>query len=222
MKYFTCLLAFCAFLASPSLFAQSAGQAFLSATFGQVSVNDTDGLLRDDSDTAIGFSVGYMLGENLGVEVGYKNLGKYGIKPIQVYRLRNSFRDGTADFTGNAEATGIHFGLVGVVPSPSGTDVYGKIGFLMSEVDYNATVDPSGASLLPYTGGDSTDGTNLYFGFGVKRNLSKEAGMGVEWTRYSVGGKETIDLDSSSTHTIPYEAMEEDVTVIGVTVFVNF
>ena len=207
------MLALCAFLVSPALLAQVGnlpGQLFVSGTFGQATVGDDDGL-KDDSDTAFGFGVGYMFHENLGFEAGYKSLGEYEDKP-----LFDTLNDGTlVTISGDDKVSGFNFGLIGVLPVQHQFDVYGKLGFHRWEIESNVRVSGGGTSI---SDGATGDGTDLYFGFGGKYNFSEQIAVGLEWVRYDYDDSENVtvfgvDLD------VDYDS---DVTVIGATVFVNF
>ena len=208
-------LSLCALLASPSLLAQVGnlpGQLFISGAFGMTTVGDDDDL-KDDGDTALGFGVGYMFNENLGFEVGYKSLGEYTSDDVA--------DDADVTDTFKFEASGFNFGVIGVLPVQNQIDLYGKMGFLMFEVDVNETYrDSIGTETLS----DSFDGTELYFGFGAKYNVSKRWGVGLEWARYNdvKGDADAIFFDANDDRAdIKVEYDFKHINVIGATVFVN-
>ena len=194
-------LSLCAFLVSPVLLAQVGnlpGQLFLTGTVGQVSIKDDDAL-KDDSDVALGFGVGYMVNENLGLEVGYKSLGEYVVEPGDY-----TTSSGT-DFTlhsGGQEVSGFNFGFIGVLPIQGGLDIYGKAGMLRweDEIEIDLTV---GRERI--RDDDKDTGTDPYFGFGGKANIAKDISVGLEFMRYKID-----DGDVSDTF-----------NVYGGTVFVN-
>ena len=195
-------LSLCAFLAPPSLLAQLGnlpGQLFLTGTVGQATISDTDfeedvnDFLKNDSDTAFGVGVGYMFHENIGVEAGYKDFGEYGFDTPG----------------GNAKSSGFNLGLIAETPLQNQFDVYGKVGFLMWESD----ISLSGFS------NESGDGTDLYFGFGAKYNISKEIAVGLEWVRHNYSDEDVIITSESTGNLAGFELDDNDITVIGVTLF---
>jgi OmpA-OmpF porin, OOP family len=154
-------------------FAQDAG-FYIGLSFGQSSVDlDCTGASScDDTDTAMKFIGGYRFNRNLGVEIGYTDLGEATITdPIS-----------TATFeTSVMEIVG-----VGSLPIAEKFSVFGKIGIYRGDVDASD----------PVFGSASESNTGLTFGIGVQWDFTKNLGLRGEWQRYAdVGGDSVGESD---------------------------
>lgn len=77
-----------------------------------------------------------------------------------------------------AKADGTAFGVAGVAILPVGTsfNLFGKLGFLSTEIESSATV--GGAS-----GSFSEDETEAHYGFGATYSVSRNWGVRAEWEK---------------------------------------
>jgi OOP family OmpA-OmpF porin len=132
------------------------------------------GVNCDDKDSAFRAFAGYQFTQNVGVELGYADLGRTELS--------------VPGFGIGIKARGVD--LVGVLSYPIGQKfgVYGKLGAVRTRV--SASAPGFGAS-------DTT--TDLTYGFGGRFNFTNNLAARLEWQRYqSVGtdatGSGNIDL----------------------------
>ena len=139
----------------------------------------------DDTDTGWKIYGGYQFNPNGAIEFGYVDLGKVKAS-------------GTDSFLGVAsidwETSGITAALVGSLPVGQNFGLMGKLGLFHWDLDVNASSSVLGS------GSDSSSGTDLTYGLGLKYDFSKTVGVRAEWERFKdVGddnttGQSDIDL----------------------------
>jgi OOP family OmpA-OmpF porin len=139
----------------------------------------------DDTDTGWKIFGGYQFNPNGAVEFGYVDLGKF------VASGTDSF---LGDVSFDAKPSGFTAALVGSLPIGQNFGLMGKVGMFFWDVDVNASSSVLGS------GSDSSSGTDLTFGLGLKYDFSKIVGVRAEWERFmDVGddnttGQSDIDL----------------------------
>lgn len=146
----------------------------------------------DDKDTAWKIFGGYQFNRNLGVELGYTDLGEATLT-------------GTAmglPVSAKTKAKGFELLGVGTFPINEQFAVYGKAGFFRWDVDASATVGGVTEAI-------GAKGTDFTFGLGLKYNFTKNLAARLEWQRYNDVGDENTTGKSK-------------VNVIGVGVVVKF
>jgi OOP family OmpA-OmpF porin len=147
---------------------------YVGLSFGQSSVDlDCTGASScDDTDTAMKFIGGYRFNRNLGVEIGYTDLGEATITDPS----------STATF----ESSVMELVGVGTWPIADKFSILGKIGMYRGDVDAS---DPALGSV-------SESNTGLTFGVGVQWDFTKNLGLRAEWQRYAdVGGDNVGESD---------------------------
>jgi OOP family OmpA-OmpF porin len=129
----------------------------------------------DDTDTGWKIYGGYQFHPNGAIEFGYVDLGKFE-------------GSGTDSFLGNVsvdyKASGFTAALVGSLPIGQNFGLMGKLGMFHWDVDVNASSSVFGS------GSDSSSGTDLTYGLGLKYDFSKTVGVRAEWERFQDVGDE--------------------------------
>ena len=140
--------------------AQDAGW-YVGGAYGMTSIDvDTSGLPGvsiDDSDSGFKIFGGFQFNKHLGAEVGYIDFGSYPV---------------TAGSTGDLSATAFTVAAVGTLPLNESFALFGKAGIWMWESD----------SSIPGTTG--SDGSDIFFGAGLRYNLNKNWGLTLEVEQY--------------------------------------
>jgi OmpA-OmpF porin, OOP family len=151
------------------------GQFYLGGSFGQAEASGFCGDMNtlvagigvvsncDEKDSAWKLFGGYQINPNVAVEVTYFNYG--GVAATgQTFGV--PFR-----VTGDATA----FGIAGVGIVPLGRlALFGKFGFLRSEVDV-------AASGVGGSGSESDSETGIHFGLGAMLEITKNVSLRAEW-----------------------------------------
>lgn len=172
---------------SPIAFAQQTGP-YVGASLGQTKVKDgctelTGALFVvascDDKDTAWKIFGGYQFNRNLGVEVGYTELGKITATGTVL----------GVPFSAKGTAKGLEVLGVATFPINEQFAVYGKAGLFRWDADASVTVNP-----LPPLGA-SDKGTDLTYGLGLKYNFTKNVAARLEWQRYNDVGDDNTKVN---------------------------
>jgi OOP family OmpA-OmpF porin len=157
--------------ASPTMAA--AGQFYAGAEVGQSKATDgcngtPAGVSCKDTDTAYRIAGGYQFTPNLGLEVGYMDLGKVTMGGTYI----------GIPFTGDWKASGFDVVLVGLIPVGGDFSVFGKAGFAQTEVKLSVGVPGSGSTDQTAT---STTGR---FGVGLQYDFTKSLAGRVQYDNY--------------------------------------
>jgi len=152
----------------------SIGQSQFDVDTGQLSALGATGISTDDSDSGWKIFGGYQFNKTWGLEVGYVDFGKVGIK-------------GTAGgpFTVNLDLTAFTVAGTGTVPLANAFSAFGKAGLYIwdSKASSSGTIVATG-----------NDGTDLMLGAGVLYNLSKNVAIQGEIEYFA--GDDTVTLFS--------------------------
>ncbi|MEX0958557.1 MAG: outer membrane beta-barrel protein [Burkholderiales bacterium] len=133
----------------------------------------------DDKDTGFKLFGGYLFNPNLGVEVGYVDLGEVTASGTFL---------GTP-FTATIETTGLTAHAVGILPLNEQFSLLGKLGLIRWDMDANVSV--GGVS-----GNVSEDGIDFALALGAQYNISRSIGVRAEWDFYKdLGNSETGEDD---------------------------
>jgi OOP family OmpA-OmpF porin len=172
-----------AFLAvsAPAAAQQSDMGLYIGGAYGMSSFDiDTAGITNpsvDDSDSGFKIFGGYQFSRNWGVEVGYVDFGKAGISGSIL----------GIPFTSDLGVTALTVAGTGTMPMNESFSLLGKVG--MWNWDAKASVAALGTA-----GSASDSGTDLFFGVGLRYNLSKNLGLQLEVEQYS--GDDSITYTS--------------------------
>jgi len=155
---------------------------YLGASVGQSKARHVNCAGFDSCDTkaaAFGILGGYQISRNFAAELGYHDFGRVTLSG-----------PGSANIKANAaELVGL-----GAYPFANQFSVYGKLGAYHAE----AKLSPPGSGSASL----KDRNTDLTFGFGAQYDVTREAGVRVEWQRYKnvggddTGGKHDIDVIS--------------------------
>lgn len=141
----------------------------------------------DDSDTAFRVFGGYMFNKNLGIEVGYADLGKLHVAgTVPPFGLVNA----------DLKATAFDVVAVGVLPIASSFSLYGKAGMYRAESKLDGSIAGFGS------GSQSDSNTDITVTIGAGYDFNPNFGLRAEWQRYmkvgsdSTGGDGDVDVYS--------------------------
>ncbi|MEJ2463774.1 MAG: outer membrane beta-barrel protein [Candidatus Thiodiazotropha sp.] len=116
----------------------------------------------DESDTGLNIYGGFLANENLGFEISYTDFGK---------------EEGNyLGYDASVEVTGLGLSAIGFLPLSNDFNLFGKVGLMAWDADIG---------LGPFS--DSTDGSDLLFGFGATYQISDQFSLRGAW--------EFVDLD---------------------------
>ena len=140
----------------------------------------------DETDSAFKIFLGNRVNENVSIEFGYLDLGEATFEGVS---------DGTGlvfktpgPVSGDAEADGVQFAVIGNVPVNDRLYIMAKAGFFMWDLS---------ASLSDITGTESgdEDGTDLFFGLGLNYAITDKVSIRGEWEMYSMDIGFAGDID---------------------------
>lgn len=166
------------------------GRPYFGASFGQAEANDlcrdldevVTGLGAtlqrcDEKDSAFKFFGGIRLNPNFAIEASYFDYGKF----------KASGDSGGNPFTISGDATAFGVAVVGIVPVAERFSLFGKAGFLSTEVDF-VVAGPGGV------GADSDSETGLHLGLGALFGVTDAIGIRAEWERNDEAEIDMISL----------------------------
>ena len=150
--------------------------------YGAFGNTDTDvslgGLNRvDDDNSSFALGAGYELTRNISLEGAYLDFGSH---------------DGETDcppgitclvipVSAQADLTGISLSLIGSIPLTDSLDVYGKVGFVSWDVDFEGI-----------SSAFDTSGEDLLYGAGLRWSIDDH------WKVFAEYGRVELDLDTAS------------------------
>jgi len=139
---------------------------YLDGAVGRASVDD-QGI--DDTDTAFRVGGGYRFFDNLGVEVGYQDLG--------------TMRDQIGGASASIEADGFYLGASGKIPlydGASGFFLNARAGLYFWDAKGRVN---QGATAITVDDSDN----DFYVGVGAGYDLNERFGLGLSYDRYKLG-----------------------------------
>lgn len=131
----------------------------------------------DNTDTGWKLFGGFKFSQNLGVEVGYVNLGTVDFFATYVTPPGSPYQ-------GKSELDGFVFDLVASVPLNDTLTVFGKVGAFKWKVNARITDNLTVTSL-------EDDGYDWTFGLGASMKIAERLALRAEWERFSELGKTT-------------------------------
>jgi OOP family OmpA-OmpF porin len=123
----------------------------------------------DDNATAYKLQVGYQINQNLAVEGGYVDGGKFSYNATATAP--------NTPITANAKATGWNLVAVGILPLDNQFSALGKIG--IADVRTSATATIAGVSAS-----GSASKTDLAYGLGAKYDVTNAVFLRGDWDSY--------------------------------------
>lgn len=125
-------------------------------------------------DLSIGIRGAYLLHKNMGFELAYMNYGETD---------DSTGVGGGGTQTLNTSTSALTLGVKGIIPFDSGFSIIGRAG--MSAWDFEIKQTVTG-----FAGGNAKlddDGTDLYYGIGMKYNFNEKMSFGLEYTITEMG-----------------------------------
>jgi opacity protein-like surface antigen len=174
MKTTAAIIAFAAALGAAPSFAQG-WYAGVGVGQGSVDFPKRQNLDFDEKDTVYQLRLGYRFHPNLGVEVGYYDMGEYSV----------SAGSGGERITVGVDARSFGISLVGTLPLDR-FDLYGRVGYARSEVEASVASAGQGfAEALGFGGTNQRTRENEWFGaVGGRWNINRALGVFAEYQHH--------------------------------------
>jgi OOP family OmpA-OmpF porin len=135
---------------------------------GALEAAGVTGISTDEKDTTWKVNLGYQFTRHLGVEVGYVQLGEFAARGTVA----------GAPSSARVDVDAITFAGVGSLPiGNSQFSILGRLGGYYYNADGRGTLGG-----VRFTGDD--DGTNLFWGFGVRYDFHSNLGVTLDWDHY--------------------------------------
>jgi len=182
---------------------------FIDGSIGQMKakLNNTAGFNVDNKDTSFSAGGGYMFNRYIGGEVGYRDLGEVSSSATATFanaRILGATVTGTGTLTVRGSTDGFYIGPVFKAPVHENFDLVGRFGWYRSETPVTAGVSfvgtINGAAVAANGSASKTfKHTDPYWGVGGTYNFNKNVGLGLEYSRYKLGGDIDTKIDVWST-----------------------
>jgi hypothetical protein len=167
----------------------------------QTDLTGPDGIGADpdfnSSQVGVQVVAGWMFTENVGAEVGYVDFGSAD-KEYQLPLACNQLGCQSRLWRAEADLDGIQAFLVGSYPLNKSFDLYGKLGAIVWNADYQA-YEPSqritgGPPIAPQNEPVKTDddGTDLAAGFGVNLKTDSPFSVRADFTYYAIKDTDAV------------------------------
>ena len=161
-----------------------AAEPYAGISLGQSKVGDfcddfsgIPGVSCEDTDTSFKVFGGVKVNHSFAFEASYVDLGQL------------IATDNIVAFT--AEATGLNFSVVGLIPVSDSVDIFGKAGIMF----WDLKLALSGA----FNDSISEDGEDFTFGFGANFDVNETFAIRAEFEKFKDIGKESTTGESSAT-----------------------
>lgn len=152
---------------------------------GDTSYSDTSySTTKDDSDFTFELSVGYKFSENLGMSVGYRDLGSY--------LHTESRHDSGVDYSNESmfmtanDFSAFFISLDGYYPFFDKWTLLGKVGFNMIDVEYQSThthISDINSYITNSTHRSNT--SEPFFTLGIEREITQDIGISLSYFNHS-------------------------------------
>ena len=150
------------------------------AEFDLALVGGTSSL--DDSDAALGLTLGYQVTENFAAELSYVDLGSLSYSAT----VTDGVTD--ADFDAKVSADGPTLAFLGILPIGGQFSAYGRVGLALLDTEASVRASVAGTAVSDSA---STTRSNMMYGVGGEYGFSDRFGVRIEWNRYAdVGSKD--------------------------------
>lgn len=197
-------LAALATLAAPAALAQDSGW-YVGGSAGRSAVTIDDAGIRsgllgqglgttslEERDRDKGFKLfgGWQVNRNVGVELGYFDLGRFGYTATTTP---------AGSLTGDMRLRGANLDLVGTLPIGAGFSLLGRVG--VTSIQARDAFSATGAAVVPYPNANpSQRSTDVKVGFGLAYAITEALSVRAEMERYrmrdGVGNRGHADLYS--------------------------
>ena len=187
MRFIFTVIAAAALFASPA-FAADDGGFYVGAGVGSFGLdsNVTEGVDFSGDDTAFKVFGGYGFNQYIAVELEYIDGGT----------AEDSYSDGVDTLKVGIDVSGFNASVVGAWPIGEQFKVFGKIGMLFWDADFDAKLN--GAPVLD---GDTSDsGEDFSWGVGGSFDFTDNFGAQIEYQGFEIEDVDTADLISASVY----------------------
>lgn len=208
MKNTSIKLFFAFSLISVNAFAQSQGY-FVEGTLGQGKIDSNHTFTSSDlKDTNWAIKTGYMFNDYVGIEAGYRNLGKTSVTGDQTstsVKVRGIPLSSTGVYSVSTKTDGWLYGVRFNLPITDNLSAHLRGGFYnwtaKSDISTSGTVTLLHTSVnISSTGSVKERHTDTYWGLGGKYLISKQTYLGVGYSQFIVGDDRHKGLDASVTY----------------------
>jgi len=141
------------------------GQAHLNRSPSELGLNDAT---LDNNDTSWTVRGGWRFSPFAAVELGYYDFGRYNFDGNVIGHVGN--------VNGSGKAHSVALSLVGIIPI-SNFDLYGRIGYAHSELEFNASGPLGGIA------NENNRQDEATYGAGVRWNFHPQWGVFAEWIK---------------------------------------
>ncbi|MBM4221006.1 MAG: hypothetical protein FJ170_03545 [Gammaproteobacteria bacterium] len=157
------------------------------------------------SDVTYNFVAGWMFNPYIGIEVGYIDFGQ-ATDDLELPEACSTFRCSSRQWTSELKRDGFQAFLIGSLPLNDSVDLYGKLGAITWEADYQgyerSQLYASGFPLPPQNPeiNGSRRGKDWAYGFGANLRTDSPFGLRADFTYYDFSDSDSsfvLQLDSS-------------------------
>jgi opacity protein-like surface antigen len=187
MRFIFATVAAAALFASPA-FAADDGGFYVGAGLGSASIDIDliEGVDFSGDDTAFKVFGGYGFNQYIAVELEYIDGGT----------AEDSYSDGVDTLKIGIDLSGFNANVVGAWPIGEQFKIFGKIGMLFWDADFNAKLN---GVLIP-DGEDSDSGEDFSWGVGASWDFTDNIGAQIEYQGFEIEDVDTADLISASVY----------------------
>jgi OOP family OmpA-OmpF porin len=193
MRFIFALLAMAAFAVSPAM--ADDGGFYVGAGVGSFGIDIDDfeeGVNFSGDDTAFKLIGGYKLNQFFGAELEYLDGGT----------AEDKYSDGAdSSLKIGIDVSGFNFSLLGAFPFGEQFDVFAKLGVLMWDADFKATISgPLCDELVKIgescSGRESDDGSDFSWGIGASWYFMENFGARLEFQGFEIEDADMVDMIS--------------------------
>lgn len=195
MRFIIAFAASTLLVASPAMAADDSG-FYIGAGFGETAVEVNDiadlGLKFDDSGTTWKILGGYQFMKYFGAELEYIDAGD------AEDRWRESAGGYSAEVDASIGFSGFNASAVGILPLGEKFNVFGKLGFIMWDADFEVSGSVVGPDIdEDFRDRGTDDGTDLSWGIGAGFNFTENLGVRLEYQSFEISDTDAALLSGS-------------------------
>ena len=184
-----------ALLASAPAFAADDSGFYIGAGFGETAIEVSDiadlGVKFDDSGTTWKVLGGYRFFKYLAAELEYIDAGD----------AEDSFREEEGPYFAEADVTiglsGWNASAVGILPLGEKFNVFGKLGFIVWDADFEAELDTNVPGIEDFRERGTDDGTDISWGIGAGFDFTENFGVRLEYQSFEISDTDAALLSGS-------------------------
>ena len=147
------------------------------------------GLSCDEEDLGWKVFAGYKFNKYLAIEGGSVDFGQADADIPFINVVTLEVVEGTLE----TKVDGFFLSGLTELPLSDKFSVLAKIGIIYWDIEFNGSDLPNNGGLVD---DEDENGTDMFFGFGAKYNITENFAFRVEWERYNNIGESGIDLST--------------------------